>query len=53
MGLGTTLNEQTRSEIESARLMLEAHENLIAADPENAAKFQDVLTFLKSRLGQG
>ncbi len=53
MGYGTALSEQARSEVESARLMLEAHENLIAADPENAAKFQDVLTFLKSRLGQG
>ncbi len=42
-----------RSELESARMMLEAHENLIAADPDNAAKFQDVLTFLRSRLGAG
>jgi len=53
MGVGTALNEQARTEIESARLMLEAHEHLIAADPENAAKFQDVLAFLKSRLGSG
>jgi anti-sigma B factor antagonist len=53
MGRGQTLTEQARTELESARLMLEAHENLIAADPDNAAKFQDVLAFLKSRLGSG
>jgi anti-anti-sigma regulatory factor len=39
-----------RDEIESARLMLEAHENLIATDPANTAKFQDVLAFLRNRL---
>jgi anti-anti-sigma factor len=50
MGHGQALNEQARTEVESARLMLEAHENLVATDPANAAKFQDVLTFLKARL---
>jgi len=30
--------------------MLEAHENLIATDPANTAKFQDVLAFLRNRL---
>ena len=39
-----------RSEIESARLMLEAHESLIATDPANTTKFQDVLSFLRNRL---
>jgi len=39
-----------RSEIESARLMLEAHESLIATDPANTSKFQDVLSFLRNRL---
>jgi len=53
MGHTQILNDQARSEVESARLILEAHENLVAADPDNAAKFQDVLAFLKSRLGQG
>ncbi len=38
-------------QIESARLVLEAHENLVATDPDNAAKFQDVLAFLRSQLG--
>lgn len=37
-------------EAESARLVLEAHENLIAADAANAGKFQDVLAFLRNRL---
>ncbi len=50
MGHSQALGNQARTEVESARLMLEAHENLIAADPANAAKFQDVLVFLKSRL---
>lgn len=50
MGFGQALSTQARSEIESARLVLEAHENLVAADPANEAKFQDVLTFLRSRL---
>jgi anti-sigma B factor antagonist len=37
-------------EIESARLVLEAHESLIAADSANAGKFQDVLAFLRNRV---
>src|SRR5882757_7990027 len=42
------LTDQTRSEIESARLVLEAHENLVATDAANAAKFQDVMAFLRN-----
>jgi anti-anti-sigma factor len=41
------------SEIEHARLVLEAHENLVTADETNQTKFQDVLTFLRSRIEQG
>jgi len=41
-----------RSEMENARLALEAHENLVAADENNRSKFQDVLTFLRNRLDQ-
>jgi len=41
-----------RSELESARLVLEAHENLISADESNRAKFQDVMDFLKNRVEQ-
>jgi anti-anti-sigma factor len=40
------------SELDCARLVLEAHENLIAADEANRAKFQDVLIFLKNRVEQ-
>lgn len=43
----------SKSELESARLVLSAHENLVVADEANRAKFQDVLTFLKSRVAQG
>jgi anti-anti-sigma regulatory factor len=39
-----------RTELENARLVLEAHENLVAADEANRTKFQDVLVFLKSRV---
>lgn len=38
-----------KSEIETARMVLEAHENLVKADESNRAKFQDVLTFLRSK----
>lgn len=41
------------NELENARHVLAAHENLVAADAANAAKFQDVLAFLKSRVEQG
>lgn len=41
-----------RTELENARLVLEAHENLVSADESNRAKFQDVLVFLKNRLDQ-
>lgn len=49
-GGSQSLTDQARSEIESARLVLEAHENLISADASNAAKFQDVLAFLRNRV---
>jgi anti-anti-sigma factor len=39
-----------RSELENARIALEAHENLVAADERNRTKFQDVLVFLKTRV---
>jgi anti-anti-sigma factor len=41
-----------RSELENARLVLEAHENLVTADEANRTKFQDVLAFLKNRVEQ-
>lgn len=47
------LTEQKKDEIESAKLVLEAHENLVSADAANAAKFQDVLAFLRNRVESG
>ena len=44
------LDQQAKTELESARLVLEAHENLVSADAANAAKFQDVLAFLRNRV---
>ena len=41
-----------RSELENARLVLEAHENLVATDESNRSKFQDVLSFLRNRVNQ-
>jgi anti-anti-sigma factor len=56
MGFGpapTTLTDSAdRSALEDARLVLEAHENLVAADPANQGKFQDVMAFLRNRVEQ-
>lgn len=41
-----------QSELDHARLVLEAHENLVTADETNRNKFQDVLAFLKNRVAQ-
>jgi anti-anti-sigma factor len=48
----TPLQSKTCSEVESARMVLEAHENLVNADEGNRAKFQDVLAFLRNRVEQ-
>lgn len=47
------LNCGPQTEVDQARLVLEAHENLVSADEANRAKFQDVLLFLKNRVGPG
>ncbi len=44
------LSEQKRNELESAKLVLEAHENLVNSDASNAEKFQDVLAFLRNQV---
>jgi hypothetical protein len=49
-GGAQVLDTRAKDEIESARLVLEAHENLVNADAANAAKFQDVLAFLRNRV---
>ncbi len=38
--------------VTQARTVLEAHEALIKADPENIAKFKDVLDYLRQDLGE-
>ena len=48
----TALKCPDRSELENARLVLEAHESLVSVDENNRAKFQDVLAFLKNRVEQ-
>ena len=37
-------------EVSNAASVLQAHENLVQADDENAAKFQDVIAFLKNQV---
>lgn len=37
-------------EVSNAANVLQAHENLVQADDENAAKFQDVIAFLKNQV---
>jgi hypothetical protein len=49
----TILDCQPKSEIETARMVLEAHENLVKADEGNRAKFQDVLTYLRGKTDPG
>lgn len=39
-----------REELEKARLVLEAHENLIEVDEGNRKKFQDVIAFLQNQV---
>ena len=51
-GAATPLQCESKSELDSARLVLEAHENLVATDESNRSKFQDVLAFLKNRVEQ-
>lgn len=46
------LKEEDHTELENARMVLEAHENLVTADEGNRAKFQDVMAFLKNRVEQ-
>ena len=48
----TVLECRQKSEIENARHVLEAHENLVRADESNRSKFQDVLAFLRNRVEQ-
>ncbi len=44
------LTQEQQDELASARLVLQAHENLVVADESNRSKFQDVMAFLKNRV---
>ncbi|MEO7598327.1 MAG: STAS domain-containing protein [Opitutus sp.] len=46
------LHCRDQSELDHARLVLEAHENLVTVDEANRTKFQDVMAFLKNRVAQ-
>jgi anti-anti-sigma factor len=48
----TPLEAKKSSEVENARMVLEAHEHLVRADEANRTKFQDVLAFLRNRVEQ-
>lgn len=40
----------SRSELENAKVALQAHENLVEAEEANRSKFEDVLHFLRKRI---
>ncbi len=46
-------SRREQSDLESARLVLAAHENLVAADSLNRSRFEDVLAFLRRRVTEG
>jgi len=41
------------AEIENARMILKAHEDLVDVDRTNRSKFQDVISFLKNQIDAG
>lgn len=43
-------DELKNAEVSDARAVLEAHENLVKADEQNVAKFQDVISFLRNQV---
>ena len=46
------LTQAQQDELSNARMVLQAHENLVVADESNRTKFQDVLSYLKNRVEQ-
>ena|SRR5258708_23424700 len=43
-------NPKARDDVAGARLVLEAHENLVTADSSNQDRFQDVMDFLRNQI---
>lgn len=52
-GTESALSDSTLSRLDHAACMIEAHEALVDADPENFARFKDVLEYLKQDLRAG
>lgn len=52
-GLHIQPTASAKTEVEKARLILQAHENLVEIDETNRARFQDVIIFLKNQIGGG
>lgn len=48
--IGHVLTSTDKAEVESARMVLQAHENLVEIDESNRTKFQDVISFLKNQV---
>ncbi len=44
------LNPVKRKEIDNAKMILKAHENLVEIEDTNKSKFQDVIDFLKNQV---
>lgn len=44
------LQDEKRTQLENARMVLDAHEKLVEADSGNQSKFQDLLSFLKNQI---
>jgi hypothetical protein len=44
------LEKKSLSDIQNARMVLKAHEDLAEADASNKVKFQDVIEFLKNQV---
>lgn len=49
-GMEEVKKGEKQSEVENARLVLQAHENLLEVDDSNKTKFQDVIAFLKNQV---
>lgn len=49
-GASEGLQDEKRTQLESARMVLDAHEKLVEADSGNQSKFQDLLSFLKNQI---
>ncbi len=47
------LKPVNHKEIENAKMILQAHENLVEMEESNKSKFQDVIDFLKNQVEEG